>query len=250
MLLLDKYNQQFLAALNEQLAVYTTIGTPYHESPMWFQYQQIKDGNLFFKSSQRGHMFFNIPLLSEDIDFLKVSYDEIYTHFRELKYSHIKENWPTVYYEIRPNEKPVTPKPTAVYNKPEELPTDYKKQAADFLTATGTEFKAVYKSHDFYFDGDKETRDIYNITLKNSRNRFRFTFGQSLNNTGIAPTPYDVLACLTKYDVGSFENFCGDFGYDVDSRKAYKTYKAVLREWKNVELLWTPEEIELLQEIQ
>ena len=126
---------------------------------------------------------------------------------------------------------------------------DYNKQATDFLTATGTTFKAEFKDHDFYFPDDKEQRDIYRITLKNKLHTYRFNFGQSISNTGIAPRPYDVLSCLTKYEVGTFENFCGDYGYDVDSRKAYKTYKAVMKEWKNVELLFSPEQIELLQEI-
>jgi hypothetical protein len=132
--------------------------------------------------------------------------------------------------------------------------TDYNKQANDFLSATGTTFTSSYKTHDFYFDDNNNPkgikRDIYICVLKNASHRFRFTFGQSINNTGIHPTAYDVLTGLTKYDLGSFENFCGDYGYDIDSRKAYKTYKAVLKEWKNVERLFTPEQIELLQEIQ
>ena len=127
--------------------------------------------------------------------------------------------------------------------------TDYNKQAIDFLNATSTSFEAKFKDHDFYFPDDKEQRDIYRITLKNKLHTYRFNFGQSINNTGIAPRPYDILSCLTKYEVGTFENFCGDYGYDIDSRKAYKTYKAVMKEWKNVELLFSPEQIELLQEI-
>ena len=63
------------------------------------------------------------------------------------------------------------------------------------------------------------------------------------------PTAYGVLACLQKYDVGTFENFCGDFGYDEDSRTAEKTYKAVVKEFDNVCKIWTDEEIEQLQEI-
>lgn len=63
------------------------------------------------------------------------------------------------------------------------------------------------------------------------------------------PSAYDVLSCLQKYEVGTFDNFCSEFGYDTDSRTAYKTYKAVMKEWKNVELLFTPEQLELLQEI-
>lgn len=127
--------------------------------------------------------------------------------------------------------------------------TDYNKQAGTFLNVTQTQFKAEFKKHDFYFPDDKEQRDIYRITLKNRLHTYRFNFGQSIANTGIAPRPYDVLACLTKYEVGSFENFCSDYGYNIDSREAYKTYKAVMKEWKNVELLFTPEQIELLQEI-
>lgn len=129
--------------------------------------------------------------------------------------------------------------------------TDYNKQAIDFLKATGTTFKAVYTKHDFYFPDDKEQRDIYRITLKNRLHTYRFNFGQSINQStgdgGNKPRPYDVLACLTKYEVGSFENFCSDYGYDIDSRKAYKIYKAVMKEWKNIELLFSPEQLELLQ---
>lgn len=66
---------------------------------------------------------------------------------------------------------------------------------------------------------------------------------------GDEPSAYDVLACLQKYEVGSFEDFCGDFGYDTDSRSAKKTYKAVKKEFSNVCKIWTDEEIELLQEI-
>jgi len=61
------------------------------------------------------------------------------------------------------------------------------------------------------------------------------------------PALYSVLACLQKYDVGSFEDFCSDFGYDEDSRTAEKTYKAVLKEWEAMERLFNNEELELLQ---
>ena len=65
----------------------------------------------------------------------------------------------------------------------------------------------------------------------------------------IAPTAYVVLACLTKSDPCTFEDFCSTYGYDEDSRKAEKIYNAVLDEWKNVCALFTDGEIEQLQEI-
>ena len=67
---------------------------------------------------------------------------------------------------------------------------------------------------------------------------------------GQIPTDYNILTCLTKYDPGTLEDFCSEFGYDIDSKLAEKTYLAVKEEWKNVQTIWTDEEIELLQEIQ
>jgi hypothetical protein len=63
------------------------------------------------------------------------------------------------------------------------------------------------------------------------------------------PTAYDVLACVTKWNPGTFENFCSEFGYDEDSRRALKTYKAVCKEWRNISKLFTETELEQLQEI-
>jgi cytochrome c oxidase assembly protein Cox11 len=130
--------------------------------------------------------------------------------------------------------------------------TNYQQQATDFLKVTNTTFKATFKINGIYFADDKATRDIYSITLKNTAHKFTFKFGQSYNNSNYGKTPptaYDVLSCLTKYDVGTFDDFCSDFGYDTDSRKAYKVYKAVLREWKNIKILFNSSQIELLQNI-
>jgi hypothetical protein len=61
---------------------------------------------------------------------------------------------------------------------------------------------------------------------------------------------YDLLACLQKSDPGTFEDFCSDFGYDTDSRKAESTYHAVVKEWKKVSHFFTAEELTQVQEIQ
>lgn len=65
-----------------------------------------------------------------------------------------------------------------------------------------------------------------------------------------APTAYDVLASLQKYDVGTFENFCIYFGYNNDSIKAEKIYKRVVKEFNEVQKIWNDQEILELQEIQ
>ena len=63
------------------------------------------------------------------------------------------------------------------------------------------------------------------------------------------PTYYDVLACLTKYDPNSFEDFCSDFGYDTDSISDKKTYKAVKNEWQDVSRVFSDSDIEAMREI-
>ena len=66
----------------------------------------------------------------------------------------------------------------------------------------------------------------------------------------VYPSAYDVLSCLTKYDPGTFAEFCSDFGYDTDSRKAEKTYFAVQDEYANLKRIFSQEELEKMQEIQ
>ena len=128
---------------------------------------------------------------------------------------------------------------------------EYNKQAEDFLKETNTEFKAEFLKNGKHFETDTETRDIYLITLKRGERIYKFNFGQSLNYSDrkIKPSAYDVLACLTSLEVGEFKDFCDNFGYDTDSRKAEKTYKAVLEEWNNIKILFSDEEILKLQEI-
>lgn len=65
----------------------------------------------------------------------------------------------------------------------------------------------------------------------------------------IVPTAYDLLACIQKSSIGTFEDFCGDFGYAADSRKAEDTYRAVVKEWDKVRRFFTGNEITALQEI-
>ena len=63
------------------------------------------------------------------------------------------------------------------------------------------------------------------------------------------PTAYSVLAGLIKYNPGSFESFCDEFGYSTDSIKARDTYIAVQDEYRGLCSLFTNEEMELLAEI-
>lgn len=61
--------------------------------------------------------------------------------------------------------------------------SEYLKQAEDFLTATGTEFKIEYLRTGPYFKDDKESRDIYRFTLSNAKGSYSHEFGDSTRNT-------------------------------------------------------------------
>ena len=128
---------------------------------------------------------------------------------------------------------------------------EYLESAKRFLYKTHTEITVTFLRHGQYFPDDKETRNIYQITLANGKGKWTFTFGQSIHGSkqGFAPNAYDVLACLTKSDPGTFENFCSDYGYGTDSRNAHKIWRAVTKEWKSIKKLFTDKEIEELQEI-
>jgi hypothetical protein len=123
--------------------------------------------------------------------------------------------------------------------------SSYEKQANDFLTKTKSTLSVKFLKNDFHSNGDKDTRDIYSCVLKRGKLSHKIKFGQSIVNTekGLEPTAYDILCCLQKYDAGSFENFCGDFGYNSDSisdsRKARKTYNAVRKEYEGLAKMYS-----------
>ncbi len=66
----------------------------------------------------------------------------------------------------------------------------------------------------------------------------------------VKPTEYDILACITKYDPDTFENFCSEFGYDTDSRRAEAIYEAVKDEYLNICRLFNEDELNEMAEIQ
>lgn len=115
------------------------------------------------------------------------------------------------------------------------MANEYQKQAQEWLDQFGISLTITLIGFEKHFPDDKQARNVYRFTMRNKKTRKSYTgnFGASLADGRC--TPYDVLACLTKGDVGSFEDFCADYGYDEDSRTAERTYEAVCKEWAGVE---------------
>lgn len=170
---------------------------------------------------------------------------------------------------------------------------EYEKQAQEFLESTGTTLEIVYQYTGPHFAGEEEKRDVYRFTLRNKKGEYSSTFGDSLRDTAInrickdrynmsvqdakdagiyrrgwsvqemysaakklkpvKPSAYDILACLEKYDVGSFKDFCDNYGYNdlplSDYPRVMGIYQAVSDQVRGLRRIFSAEEMDQLAEI-
>ena len=119
--------------------------------------------------------------------------------------------------------------------------TDYEKQAEDFLKKSNTKLNITFKEYGKYFNDDKQARNIYFFTITRNGKKYKSTFGDSINNTqnNEKPTAYDILSCVEKYEVDTFDNFCNEYGYfPINSQKEYlntqKIYNACKKQSEKI----------------
>lgn len=130
--------------------------------------------------------------------------------------------------------------------------SEYLKQAKDFLTSCNATMKITYLGKEVNkMWNENNYRNTYRATIKTPYGSMWVKFWDSINNTykNIRPNEYDVLACLIKYDVGSFEDFVSEFGYDPYEQNTRKIYKAVCNEYEKICRCFTKEQIEQMWEI-
>lgn len=129
---------------------------------------------------------------------------------------------------------------------------EYEEKAKKFCDNTKTSIYINFIDciKDPWEDGSNDYANKYKVIIKRNNKQMTVIFTDSILNyyNNKVPTIYDILACLTKCDPYSFENFCYEYGYNKDSIKAYKTYLKVQKEYNNVERLFS-DVIEELQEI-
>lgn len=139
----------------------------------------------------------------------------------------------------------------------------YVTGAREFLERNGIEMRIVFKNRKANPMWEENyLRNCYSVYTRNTNSGegMRVVFWDSVYNTqnNITPTEYDILACLTKYDPGNYEDFCLDFGYETENEfsrltrnpNAYKIWKACCHEWEGVKRVFGEDEIlEELREI-
>lgn len=121
----------------------------------------------------------------------------------------------------------------------------YQAQADKFAKKNGIKLTVLSNEYKAHF-GLNTLRYVFKLKLTRAGKSYTFEFGQSINEGSNEPNMYDVLTCLTKNDPCTFEDFCGEFGYDEDSRTAERTYKAEVKEWRAVKRLFG----DILEELQ
>jgi hypothetical protein len=136
---------------------------------------------------------------------------------------------------------------------------EYHKQAEDFLAKYGIAFSAHCTGYEqsrvlptrrnyvycaTFERFDKKTQRMISVSFD-----FHGCFAHYESNKKHLPAYY-VVSSLTKYNPGMFSDFCFEYDYDEDSRKAFSTYEDVCEEWKKVSSFFSAAEIEEMQEIQ
>lgn len=74
-------------------------------------------------------------------------------------------------------------------------------------------------------------------------------YGTSDRVMAIPPGPYSVLACLDSYCPATFDDFCAEYGFDSDSRRAFRSWEATRDLWLRQRAFFTDAELTELAEI-
>ena len=76
---------------------------------------------------------------------------------------------------------------------------------------------------------DSRDMDHWLCRIRANGRRMLVNFSMGYGHNGAEPSLADVLDCMASDAAGcnqGFESWCADYGYEIDSRKAEKTYKA------------------------
>lgn len=99
---------------------------------------------------------------------------------------------------------------------------------------------------------ERHTYDVHFSRSADVHNGFEIEYGEGMGHSGNNANICDIMHCLTMdyYAYGlTFEEFCSEYGYDEDSRKAEGIYNAVCEQNKKFGDFFTGEEIETLRDI-
>ena len=143
----------------------------------------------------------------------------------------------------------------------------YEQQATDFLTRYKIKFEirqAEQQHTPAWIDpkdprGNPDHGTEYEVKLvciahDNCSKVLTFPFWGSISDrkNHVTPNAYDVLACISgdTNTPDTFKEFCDEYGYDFDSRRAETTWTRCHAFSKQLRAFFTSDELSKLEEIQ
>ncbi len=146
-----------------------------------------------------------------------------------------------------------------------------------WLEQTDSKLRITFDRTGPFFDDDNQKRDVYSVELSRGGRTYTLQFGQSVaqsaqwrwesdwattkyafgpvrpihgdykpNVDRRQPSAGSVLMCLEYNNPGTFEEFCDEYGYDTDSRKAERTWRACGDQYLALAGMYSPDELEAL----
>lgn len=128
--------------------------------------------------------------------------------------------------------------------------TEYQSNAKKFLARHNVKLSVAFVDNSCppFCDGKHIHGDKYRVTVTRDGKRIQFCFWNSYNDSQACrpPDEYDILSCASSdlYCPADFEDFCAEYGYDVDSRKAEKTFKACRAQSERLQRIFDTEEMQ------
>jgi len=133
---------------------------------------------------------------------------------------------------------------------------EYVQQAKDFLEKCDASIDFTYLGKKVNPNwNDNQIRNTYGVTIFTPLGNMTLKYWDSVVSTrnGSQPTEYDILACLQKYDVGSFEDFVSEYGYEIEEfaerQRVKNIWYATCKEYERVCKCFTEEQIKEMREI-
>lgn len=116
----------------------------------------------------------------------------------------------------------------------------------DFIASNGITAEVKPVDTNPHLDDDRNPMDHWRVTLRRPGHKMTVYFSMGRGHNGKMPEAADVLDCLASDSASianaqsawadapaprdPFTDWCSEYGYDTDSRKAYRTFKVCQRQ--------------------
>lgn len=104
-----------------------------------------------------------------------------------------------------------------------------------FIASAGLSMTVTATDHNSHMDDTSQRMDHWRCTIRAGRSRMSLVFSMGSGHHGKEPELAEVLGCLAGEASGvenarDFADWCSEYGYGEDSRKAERTYRACYKQ--------------------